>query len=1005
MGRIIRRHLYDCRYIYAAFLISAAIYILVFAGRQLWPFGTRSILKVDLFHQYAPYLAEFRSRLLSGKSLIYSWQTGLGKDFLAQSAYYAASPLNLIFFLFPPELISEGIAVLILVKASLSSASFTWYLREHFKRNDLSILIFGLLYGFCAFITCYYWNTMWLDTVALFPLVALGCEKLVRDNQPVLYYISLALTMIVNFYLSVLVCVLITIYALIIAFTNPAFDGPDGRKALVRATGRFILVSFLCAMTAAIILVPVAAALGETAVSGERAFPAFRIYPNIWQLVNAHFLGARDAVLARNEDMPNVYTGVLTILVLPLYYCSRDVSRREKALYSAFLVFMLLCAVICPLDYMIHGFHFPANLPHRYTFVYSFILLSMAYRGFISWVLPDINGVLKNPDINAALKDKKTVLPENKAALPEKRPDADKQTEKSSAIPAREETENSSGIRADGAVTPVQYTTDEQADKKIGGKTETGTAERKEGKTGHARGHKKNRRLLRALAAVYCTAAFCVVAILCYEYLIAQAEADIDHVLSGTDIILNMVLIAFYLVLLLQVLLLGKRKGRAFQKKQVTRIVLPFLLVCVIGECIFSLYQNMYDRGDRGEYIYWMKDTKDAVAYMEDRQDGAFFRTDFDRFVTINEGSIYDFNGFSHFSSLAPGGISMLMEHLGVAAAGNSYRFYDTSPLIDAIFDVRYVLNRYGGFSAADLGCKLVPDQTFGTVRVGVNNRVLAPAFMTDRSVLDWKTTDSQPFEVQNDFVRRAAGIDEDLFTIQKPALIQATNMEVYNVNEVGDVFDYYLADPYNLDLVPSVHAEFVSDRDQYLCFYVDAPNAARFIYSSHTTSEDRELSAGRSMINVGFVQAGETVLADFVLTRRGIFDMCYPGGGSVKLFAAGWNDDVFEKAFARLDREPLEITSFKDTQIRGSVDASEDGILLTSIPYTAGWKAKVDGKSVRTEAVGDGGLVGVPMSSGHHEILLQYRSPFLIPALISTLLGPVLFVLYLRLHRTGRLP
>ena len=59
--------------------------------------------------------------------------------------------------------------------------------------------------------------------------------------------------------------------------------------------------------------------------------------------------------------------------------------------------------------------------------------------------------------------------------------------------------------------------------------------------------------------------------------------------------------------------------------------------------------------------------------------------------------------------------------------------------------------------------------------------------------------------------------------------------------------------------------------------------------------------------------------------------------------------------------------------------------------------KAKVDGRPVNIEPVGDGGLVGVPVSAGDHEILLQYRSPFLVQALISTLLGPVLFVLYYR--------
>ena len=363
-------HLYRCRFIYAAFLAAAAVFIIVCIAREIYPFGTQSVLKIDLYHQYAPYLEEFRSRILSGKSLIYSWETGLGKDFIAQTAYYTTSPLNLLVLLFPGR-------------------SFAYYLREHFSRNDVSLVIFGLMYAYCSFVTCYYWNFMWLDVVALFPLTALGCEKLILEKKCTLYYIALTMTMIVNFYLSVLVCILITMYAVVIAFTKDrvfwlklSAEGVSSvRPVLLKAAVRFILVSVLCAMTAMIILAPVAAALRETQVS-DASFPEFWIYENVWQLLSAHFLGARDAVLARNEDMPNVYCGVLTMVLLPLYYSSRKIPRAEKILYSSFLGLMLLCSCVSTLDFMIHGLHFPANLPHRFTFVYSFILLFMAYRGF-----------------------------------------------------------------------------------------------------------------------------------------------------------------------------------------------------------------------------------------------------------------------------------------------------------------------------------------------------------------------------------------------------------------------------------------------------------------------------------------------------------------------------------------------------------------------------------------------------------------------------------------------
>ena len=143
-----------------------AVFIIVCIAREIYPFGTQSVLKID------PIISMPLSEELPDpvrEDLIYSWETGLGKDFIAQTAYYTTSPLNLLVLLFPGRMISEAVAFLIMLKISLSSASFAYYLREHFSRNDVSLVIFGLMYAYCSFVTCYYWNFMWLDVVALFP--------------------------------------------------------------------------------------------------------------------------------------------------------------------------------------------------------------------------------------------------------------------------------------------------------------------------------------------------------------------------------------------------------------------------------------------------------------------------------------------------------------------------------------------------------------------------------------------------------------------------------------------------------------------------------------------------------------------------------------------------------------------------------------------------------------------------------------------------------------------
>ena len=106
-------------------------------------------------------------------------------------------------------------------------------------------------------------------------------------------------------------------------------------------------------------------------------------------------------------------------------------------------------------------------------------------------------------------------------------------------------------------------------------------------------------------------------------------------------------------------------------------------------------------------------------------------------------------------------------------------------------------------------------------------------------------------------------------------------------------------------------------------------------------------------------------------------------------------DDEAFQDAYDSLSRQTLQVESFKDTEIRGTVAAREDGILFTSIPYTAGWKAFVDGKPADVIGLGDNGVVGVPVSSGEHEVTLRYRSPFLLPAAFCSLIGVVLFMVF----------
>ena len=186
--------------------------IIIFAQRGIFPFGEESFLRTDMYHQYAPFFSEFRHKLAEGGSLLYSWDIGLGVNFAALYAYYLASPLNWLLILCPGKYVIEFMTAAIVLRIGLAGLSFTCYLRKRSGVPDFGACFFGIFYALSGYMAAYSWNIMWLDCIVLFPLILLGLEQLVREKKGLLYCISLALSILSNYYISIMICMFMVIY-------------------------------------------------------------------------------------------------------------------------------------------------------------------------------------------------------------------------------------------------------------------------------------------------------------------------------------------------------------------------------------------------------------------------------------------------------------------------------------------------------------------------------------------------------------------------------------------------------------------------------------------------------------------------------------------------------------------------------------------------------------------------------------------------------------------------
>ena len=91
--------------------------------------------------------------------------------------------------------------------------------------------------------------------------------------------------------------------------------------------------------------------------------------------------------------------------------------------------------------------------------------------------------------------------------------------------------------------------------------------------------------------------------------------------------------------------------------------------------------------------------------------------------------------------------------------------------------------------------------------------------------------------------------------------------------------------------------------------------------------------------------------------------------------------------ALAERRATAMNMQSFRQTRIDGTIQLNRNGIVLFQMPFDAGWQAFSDGRAIPTLKV-DGGLLGVGLKDGEHRIELRYQPPLLYAGAAVTLLS-----------------
>lgn len=122
----------------------------------------------------------------------------------------------------------------------------------------------------------------------------------------------------------------------------------------------------------------------------------------------------------------------------------------------------------------------------------------------------------------------------------------------------------------------------------------------------------------------------------------------------------------------------------------------------------------------------------------------------------------------------------------------------------------------------------------------------------------------------------------------------------------------------------------------------------------------------------------------------------------SIDLLSRPYDEAQSEQYAQEKQDAALNIKSFENERVIGSVTSEESGTLVTSIPYSPFWKVTLNGAEVPTEVV-NVGFIGLPIEAGEYDVEMTYSNPTIKIGAVLSITGIILVAIYV-IRRRGKM-
>ena len=930
-------------------MLPMAIMLVVWAFMGTFPFGDKSLMAVDFGQQYISFFGLLKHAVLSGdlSSLSYSFTKSLGGDMIGVLGYYLMSPFNIIYILTPLKYFGFAVFLTIWLRYGAIGMAFAFLLIKRYKGLESRkwlVPLFATAYALSGMLVSYQMNVIFYDAMIMLPIVIVYLEELLDGGAPYRYAFALGLTVLLQFYMGYMISIFIALYACYYVSPRLMVEG-DWKKKIRNVSLpllQAVIYSIIGIALASVILLPVFFNLIESKgqVGGGMTFSlAFQINP--LDIFAKLVVGGFDNTSgwSAGPNLPNIYIGALGLLGFVSYFLSKKVVRVKKWAAGLVTLVFFISFVNEFVSKIWHMGQNPAGFFFRFSWLFSFFMLILAYQAMKEkMVLSRIANLVIGLVLALAVV---YVYSKNYSFIAKLQPSG-----------VSRYITRFTALHLLALLVVASYGFYSYWDKS-----------------------KKSQK--EKLVRIGWTAGFLVLALILLKagYLLSQVGITV-------------------LMYLLVLLVLNQKWSR------LSVVILSVLTFFELG---YNAYLSQVTLGY--DSVYKFADAAVSVKRVTDKvqadADEKFYRIATDFAYSRTVPSLVSYPGLSTFSSSLERSTMDHFAYMGDLGVNAATEYTNGTPLTDALYGVRYYMHAkefdpkemeahpekmyfYRFTNRFDMG-RYYTETVYEDNRFVVykNPHSFPLAYGTNSLVKNIQFGANNAFANQNIILNSMEGHQKntgDYVEYFKPLAftgIETENLIEEKVNkETGEAI-YRRADSSKEGII---RYKVIPRSNNTYYFFVPATLIPKQDYSVLVNNKwlpNSKTFTQRQIWQLTDMTENQESVIEFRF-RTDTIDMSQAGVYRAEL-------DQIQEVLEKRKQQGLKVTKFSNTHIDGDVTITDDSdVMMTSIPYSAGWQVKVDGQSVPTERAWNS-FLSFPITKGKHKVEFVFKTRgSLIGALLS---------------------